>query len=171
MTKTPRPPPDHGARERWRMFGPAIILTLAGFVVAYQFVEPAPPRRIAIATGGEEGAYYGFAERYAELLARDGITLEVRGTSGSIENLGLLAASESGIDVAFVQGGTGAEVAAPQLRSLGSTKVLPGEILVSARRWEKKGALRTILFYSTLNILFWLKFPLEKIKPLYGDLR
>ncbi len=120
MTKTPRPRPDHGAREQWRIFGPAIVLTLAGFVVAYQFVEPAPPSRIAIATGGEEGAYYSFAERYAELLARDGIALEVRGTSGSIENLGLLAESESGIDVAFVQGGTGAEVAAPRLRSLGS---------------------------------------------------
>jgi TRAP transporter TAXI family solute receptor len=120
MTKASRPPPDHGAREQWRIFGPAIILTLVGFVVAYQFVEPAPPRRIAIATGGEEGAYFRFAERYAELLAGDGITLEVRGTSGSVENLGLLAASESGVDVAFVQGGTGAEVAAPQLRSLGS---------------------------------------------------
>ena len=55
MTRPSHPQPDHGARERWRIFGPAIILTLAGFVVAYQFVEPAPPRRIAIATGGTEG--------------------------------------------------------------------------------------------------------------------
>jgi TRAP transporter TAXI family solute receptor len=80
---------------------------------------------VAIATGGKEGAYYRFAGRYAELLARDGITLEVRSTSGSVENLGLLAASESGVDVAFVQGGTGAEVAAPQLRSLASVYLEP----------------------------------------------
>jgi TRAP-type uncharacterized transport system substrate-binding protein len=109
---------DPGARDRWRIYGPAILLTLIGFVVAYQFVEPAPPSRIAIATGREEGAYHGFAERYAELLARDGITLEVRATSGSLANLDLLAEPESGIDLAFVQGGTGA--AAPDLRSLGS---------------------------------------------------
>ena len=28
-----------------------------GFVVAYQFVQPAPPKRIVITTGGESGAY------------------------------------------------------------------------------------------------------------------
>ena len=36
-----------------------------GFVVAYQFVQPAPPKRIVITTGGESGAYYQFAQRYA----------------------------------------------------------------------------------------------------------
>ncbi len=36
----------------WKVFGPAIFLTLAGFVVAYQFVEPAPPRHFTLATGG-----------------------------------------------------------------------------------------------------------------------
>jgi TRAP transporter TAXI family solute receptor len=41
-----------------------------GFVVAYQFVEPAPPKRIVITTGGEAGAYYQFAQRYAAILAR-----------------------------------------------------------------------------------------------------
>jgi TRAP transporter TAXI family solute receptor len=122
MTKAspPRPRRDHGVRERWRLFGPAIALTLAGFIVAYQFVEPAPPSRIAIATGRAEGAYHGFAERYAEILARDGITLEVRATSGSLANLDLLADPASGIDLAFVQGGTGTPAATTDLRSLGS---------------------------------------------------
>ncbi len=119
-TDSPRPRPDHGARERWRIFAPAIALTLIGFVVAYQFVEPAPPSRIAIATGREEGAYFGFAERYAEILARDGITLDVRATSGSLINLDLLADLDSGVDLAFVQGGTGDPAAVPDLRSLGS---------------------------------------------------
>ncbi len=122
MTKAdpPRPRLDHGARERWRIFAPAIAVTLLGFVVAYLFVEPAPPSRITIATGREEGAYFGFAQRYAEILARDGITLEVRATSGSLANLDLLADPDSGVDLAFVQGGTGDPAAAPELRSLGS---------------------------------------------------
>jgi TRAP-type uncharacterized transport system substrate-binding protein len=58
-----------------------------GFVVAYQFVEPAPPKRIVITTGGEAGAYYQFAQRYAAILARNGITLEVKSSAGSLENL------------------------------------------------------------------------------------
>ncbi len=74
-----------------------------GFVVAYQFVQPAPPKRIVITTGGESGAYYQFAQRYAALLARDGITLEVRASAGSLENLDRLKADEA--QVGFVQGG------------------------------------------------------------------
>jgi hypothetical protein len=46
------------AKDYISYFAPAIILTLTGFIVAYQFVEPAPPRHIAIATGRSTGAYY-----------------------------------------------------------------------------------------------------------------
>ena len=74
-----------------------------GFVVAYQFVQPAPPKRIVITTGGEAGAYYQFAQRYAAILARDGITLEVKSSAGSLENLDRLKADEA--QVGFVQGG------------------------------------------------------------------
>jgi hypothetical protein len=42
-------------------FAPAIFLTLAGFIVAYQFVDPAPPRRITLAAGRSTGAYYEIA--------------------------------------------------------------------------------------------------------------
>ena len=74
-----------------------------GFAVAYQFVQPAPPKRIVITTGGESGAYYQFAQRYAAILARDGITLEVKSSAGSLENLDRLKADEA--QVGFVQGG------------------------------------------------------------------
>ena len=74
-----------------------------GFVVAYQFVKPAPPTKIIITTGGESGAYYQFANRYATLLARNGITLEVKTSAGSLENLARLKSDEA--QVGFVQGG------------------------------------------------------------------
>ena len=74
-----------------------------GFVVAFQFVEPAPPKRIVITTGGEAGAYYQFAQRYAAILAKNGITLEVKSSAGSLENLSRLQADEA--QVGFVQGG------------------------------------------------------------------
>ena len=107
-------------KDRLGIFGPAILITLAGFLVAYQFVEPAPPRKISIGTGDPSGAYYAFAQRYRETLAREGITLEIRNTAGSAENIKLLEAKEGGVDIAFVQGGIGDPTAQPELRSLGS---------------------------------------------------
>jgi len=74
-----------------------------GFVVAYQFVEPAPPKHIVITTGSESGAYYQFANRYAAILAKNGITLEVKASAGSLENIERLKNDEA--QIGFVQGG------------------------------------------------------------------
>ncbi len=80
-----------------------VLVAGLGFAFAYQFVEPAPPNRIVITTGGESGAYYQFAKRYATILARNGITLEVQASAGSLQNIDRLKADEA--QVAFVQGG------------------------------------------------------------------
>lgn len=82
---------------------PIVLITAIGFAVAYQFVQPAPPSRLTITTGGESGAYYAFAKRYGEILARNDIKLEVKTSLGSYENLERLRKGEA--DVAFVQGG------------------------------------------------------------------
>ncbi len=79
------------------------LIVGVGFVVAYQFVEPAPPSRMVITTGGESGAYYQFAKRYAAILARSGIELEVKTSAGSLENLQRLRDDEA--QIGFVQGG------------------------------------------------------------------
>jgi len=99
-------------------FGSAALLTLIGFVVAWQFVNPAPPRTLVIATGQQDGAYYLFAEHYRQQLAVDGIELEIRTSSGSIDNLELL--KNKAVDLAFVQGGTGSSADTDILSSLGS---------------------------------------------------
>ena len=74
-----------------------------GFYVAYQFVEPAPPTKIVITTGSDSGAYYQFAQRYAAILARNGITLEVKTSAGSLQNIERLKNDEA--QIGFVQGG------------------------------------------------------------------
>jgi TRAP transporter TAXI family solute receptor len=111
------------------VYGPALLLTLAGFLVAYQFVDPAPPDQLVVATGSEDGAYSKFAERYRVLLERQGIRLEIRHTRGSVENLELLAAGE--VDVAFIQGGTERAVSA-SLYSLGSLYFEPAWLFYRA---------------------------------------
>ena len=114
----------HGERISLRdmliAWWPALLVVAAGFAFAWHYVEPAPPKKVTIATGTEDGAYYRYAARYGEILARNGITLELRKTSGSVENFDLLLEPHSGIDIAFVQGGVGDGERAPGLVSLGS---------------------------------------------------
>jgi len=90
------------------VYGPAIIVAVVGFALAYQFVGPPPPRTITVATGSEQGAYYHFGLEYAGWLEQHNIELKVLQTSGSIENLKMLEDEKSGAGLAFVQGGTGA---------------------------------------------------------------
>lgn len=58
-----------------------------------------------------------------------------------------------------------------RLRRAGKTAALPDRIVVSPRRWEKKGTIQTILLYSLINILFYARVPLPRIKLIYDDLR
>ena len=99
-------------------FGSATLLAVAGFVIAWQFVNPAPPNTLVVATGHADGAYYLFAQRYRKLLAENDITLEIRTTAGSVENLDLLA--NGSVNLAFVQGGTADKSKDHALTSLGS---------------------------------------------------
>jgi TRAP transporter TAXI family solute receptor len=82
----------------------ALILVAA--IVSVEFLVPAPPKRVRIATGAEEGMYREAARRYRDILARDGVRLTLVATSGSMENVGLLAGRRRGADLAFIQGGT-----------------------------------------------------------------
>jgi hypothetical protein len=76
------------------------------------FVEPPPPRKVIIASGSKNGAYYQFAQKYAERLKMQGLTLEVRETAGSVENLKLLEDDSSGVTLGVIQSG----VAGPEER-------------------------------------------------------
>jgi len=62
--------------EIWVLFGGSALLLLAGILLALQFVQPAPPESIRIASGSSDGAYYRYAELYSRLLAEHGIGLE-----------------------------------------------------------------------------------------------
>jgi len=99
---------------------PLVLIATTAFWLAYQFVKPAPPDRLVMTTGQEGGSYERFGKRYREILARNQIDLELRVSSGSVENLHRLADTPSGIEAAFVQSGTGNAADFPGLVSLGN---------------------------------------------------
>ncbi len=121
-------PPRRLFRSLWAqiaVIAPGVLIVIAGFVVAFQFVEPAPPDRVVMATGSEAGAYHHFGHIYSERFAREGIELVLRNTAGSTENLQLLTGAGNDVSVAFLQGGIGSAERFGDLRSLGSVYFEP----------------------------------------------
>jgi len=101
----------------------ALLATLATAAAAPWLMGRKCPRRIVIATGRKDGAYYQFAQQYRELLAKDGIQVEVRETAGSVENARLLRNGE--VSLAMIQGGLAGKRAPAELQSLASLYLEP----------------------------------------------
>ena len=94
-------------RDLFATFGPFIVLAAVLLALAYWVLDPTPPKKVVLATGTEQGAYAEFGKRYAQILRGYGITVELRATQGAAENLRLLLDPNSGVDIAFMQGGAG----------------------------------------------------------------
>jgi TRAP transporter TAXI family solute receptor len=109
---------DNIIKSRLKYFGPGTVIVVLSFLVAFLFMKPAPPRKLVIGTGDTDGAYFHYGEKFRDILARDGIQLEVLATGGSIDNLRLLESGQ--IDIAFMQGGSGSSAQTDDLISLGS---------------------------------------------------
>lgn len=100
--------------------GFTFLFVIAGFVFAYQFVEPSPPSQLIMATGSPTGAYHRFGLSLKKILAENGIELELKNSAGSMDNASLLAKGE--VDIAMIQGGTPVNEVkgGEEIRSLGS---------------------------------------------------
>jgi TRAP-type uncharacterized transport system substrate-binding protein len=96
-------------------------------------VRPAPPKKIVISTGAAGGAYHYFGERYRDKLAQDGIEVELRPSSGAVENLRRLKTDDS-VDVGFIQGGIANEPESEDLATLGSMYLEPVWVFHRGRR-------------------------------------
>ncbi|WP_338867693.1 TAXI family TRAP transporter solute-binding subunit [Myxococcus stipitatus] len=112
-------------RDLWLTLAPAVLLLGAAFVAAFHFIKPAPPKTLVLAMSPDEGGFRYYARKYQDFLARHGVTLELRSTKGSIDNVALLSDENSGVDVAFVQSGTVAGDKAQNVVSLGSLSYVP----------------------------------------------
>ncbi len=99
---------------------PSALILMALLVYARNYIDPAPPKRLVIATGRDEGDYQYFAKQYAEALNEEGIELVIRPTEGATENLRLLEDESADIDIGFVQDGIGNDTDLPNIVSLGS---------------------------------------------------
>jgi TRAP-type uncharacterized transport system substrate-binding protein len=116
---------------------PTIVLVAIACAVAYVVVDPAPPKRVVLATGQENSAYEDFGRQYAARLARDGIKVELQRSLGSQDNLQRLIDGKA--DIAFVQSGStnGVEAERRGLVSLGSLFTEPVWLFLRAPKSRK----------------------------------
>jgi TRAP transporter TAXI family solute receptor len=92
-------------RRRFLIVAAALLLAALGWALAV-VLKPAIQHTIVITTGADNGIYRGFADRYAPILKRNGITLDIRSSSGSVENYQRLTNPDSEYEVGFIQSGT-----------------------------------------------------------------
>lgn len=122
---------SHMRERAWTYLFLGVLVALV-LGLASQWISPLPPRTIVLAAGPKGGMYESFAGRYRDLLAQEGIRLEVVTTRGSVHNLELIRAQPRSIDAALVQGGVGSAGEDEGIEALGSVFYEP--VFVFVRR-------------------------------------
>ncbi|HKD20249.1 MAG TPA: TAXI family TRAP transporter solute-binding subunit, partial [Thermoanaerobaculia bacterium] len=114
-------------RRRTRVLvGVAAALLLAAVAwTASLYKRLLPPRTVVMTTGPEGGGYRELGEKYRAILARSGVTLELRPSRGDLENVQRLEDARTGVSVGFVGGGLTTESESPHLASLGTIAYYP----------------------------------------------
>ena len=111
-------------------FAVILILTAAVYVV-----HSAPPTSITLSAGPEGSMYFKNAQKYAAILKKSGITLNIRTSQGSGENLERLKDPKSNIDIGIVQTGI-SDSGTDSLISLGSVSYQPLLIFYRGKKIE-----------------------------------
>jgi TRAP-type uncharacterized transport system substrate-binding protein len=95
------------------------LLFAVSFAMVIYFLEPSPPKKIRVA------GYASMVEAIKDYFEREGFLVEPVPSVGSIQNAELLAAENSSVDIAFIQGGAIDKELASKVQSLGSIAYEP----------------------------------------------
>lgn len=134
--------------ETW----PALTLLFIMLAVAIWVADPAPPRQVWMATGPEGSANQVLGRKYQDYFARQGMTLHLVQTEGSLENVKRLQDRADPIMVGFIMSGA-AEKRAPGIQTLGSVHYQPLWCFYrSATPIDSPSARRQAFLNSRVNI-------------------
>ncbi len=100
--------------------GPIVAISAAAIWLAIRLIQPAPPNMLTITAGPPGSSFWNAAERYKAILARNGVTLKVLPSAGSMQNLERLSDPNASVDVGFVQSGVTLAALAPSPSSASS---------------------------------------------------
>ncbi len=95
---------------------PLLLVVFIGLLI--WSLIPSPSNKLVITTGIDQGLYYRFGEQLSKELSKEGITLEVLTSAGSVENINRLNDPKSGAQIALLQGGVGNPSDHPNISAL-----------------------------------------------------
>ncbi len=94
-------------------------------VVMLTFINTAAPSSLTMASGEEGSVYQKYAQKYQKILAKQGVTITIVPSNGSIDNLNKLTNNKVKVDVGFVLSGVAQGIKVDKLKSLGSVAYQP----------------------------------------------
>ncbi|HWA28828.1 MAG TPA: TAXI family TRAP transporter solute-binding subunit [Lacunisphaera sp.] len=105
----------------------AVVLLFSVLMVlaAIWVVRSAPPRQLVLTSGPAGSSFARWAEAYQKALAEHGVTLTVKTSTGSLDNLEKLRSTTNRVDIGFVTGGITEGQNLAGLESLGSVAYQP----------------------------------------------
>lgn len=92
-------------RQFLLLVGCCLLVAVVAVSAAIVILNPGPPGRVVLATGGAGGAYNELAETWKRELARFGVKLELKPDLEGVNTMQALLAPDSGVDGGFVKGG------------------------------------------------------------------
>jgi TRAP-type uncharacterized transport system substrate-binding protein len=116
--------------------GVILLMALVVGVAIFLFINSAAPSTITITTGPAGSSFQNNAEKYKAILAREGVTLKILPSEGSVDNLKKLSDPKVAVDVGFVLGGEVNGTNVDRLFSLGSISYQP--LMIFYRGGDKK---------------------------------
>src|SRR5438552_10910614 len=82
-----------------------LLISLVLLFAVFWFFHSAPPSILTITAGTPGSSFETNAVKYRRILARNGVSLKILPSQGSLENLQRLNDPSFHVDIGFVQGG------------------------------------------------------------------
>ncbi len=102
-----------------------VLIGIVSSVVIFLYMGSAAPNTLSIATGPVGSTFNNIAEKYKKILAKEGVTLKIIASEGSMDNLKKLSDPKVAVEVGFVLGGEATTEQIDRLLSLGSVTYQP----------------------------------------------
>jgi TRAP transporter TAXI family solute receptor len=121
----------YSSRQLFKGLAAAVgIVSIVSLLLIY-FI-PAPPSKVTMATAFKGSSFEYYGHQYREIFARSNVDLELRTTTGAVENIKLLQDPRSGVQISLMLSGISDGKHAPGLLSLGTVYQNPYWIFYSS---------------------------------------
>jgi len=120
--------------NRWQLFKglAAAVGTVSIVSLLLIYFIPSPPSKVTMATAFKGSSFEYYGHQYREIFARFNVDLELRPTSGAVENIKILQDPRSGVQISLMVSGVSDGKHAPGLLSLGTVYNNPYWIFYSS---------------------------------------